>query len=70
MPLYRYTGDDPRDYFSRAVGHVEPGDTRDLPDPPDGWWTAARPASATESAPPPPPRPDTPPGAPDDAQEA
>lgn len=43
---FRFIGADPRDYFRADIGHVEPGDTRDLDEAPDdGQWrevTAAR----------------------------
>lgn len=43
---FRFIGSDARDYFRADIGHVEPGDTRDLDEAPDdGQWrevTAAR----------------------------
>lgn len=64
MPLYQFTGADGRDYFPPGIGHVEPGDVRDLTIPPDSWWTPAGAPTATEGAPDAPAAPSSP------AQEA
>lgn len=39
MPTFVFTGGDGRDYFPAHIGHVEPGDERDLDEAPDTSWT-------------------------------
>ena len=47
MPEFVFTGPnagqypDERDLAGQPIGVVEPGDTRDLAAPLDGWWTEA-----------------------------
>lgn len=40
MPLYEFTGGDPRDYFT--LGRINPGDVVELAIPPDTSWRPAR----------------------------
>lgn len=54
MPQYRFAGPGPyyfpasRDTRGARLGTVEPGDVRDLDEPPGPWWV---PAGGAESAP-------------------
>jgi hypothetical protein len=58
MPLYRFTGGDPRDYFT--AGRVEPGQVVEWAIPPDIHWRPAAPLAPEQPPADPAPAPDAP----------
>ena len=49
--MFTFTDSYARDYDDPRIGHIEPGDVRDLTDAPDWRWTPAASPPMTAEAP-------------------